>query len=233
MNSSIDEIKDTYSILQDFLFEKLIQDFQELNLIYNCAIKEVYTKLEILSEEFKVKRQRNPIEYMKTRVKSIQSTVEKLSRKGYETSIESIKTNLHDMAGIRVICSYVDDIYAIADMLISQNDITLIEMKDYIKNPKPNGYRSLHIIVQVPVFFSDHTELVKVEVQIRTIAMDFWASLEHKLHYKSNVAKCSLNIKNDLKECADIIAQTDMKMQSIHEIVEKLEDDVELRKIKI
>ncbi|HIT72906.1 MAG TPA: GTP pyrophosphokinase family protein [Candidatus Fimicola cottocaccae] len=226
-------ITNNYSLFPELPFEKLIRDFQELNLIYKCAIKEVYTKLEVLSEEFQVKRQRNPIEYMKTRVKSIQSAVEKVHRKGFDLSIESIRTNLHDMAGIRVVCSYVDDIYAIADMLTSQNDITLIEKKDYIKNPKPNGYRSLHLIVEVPVFFSDHTELVKVEVQIRTIAMDFWASLEHKLHYKSNVTKCSINIKNDLKECADIIAQTDMRMQSIHEMVEKLEDDIELKEIKI
>lgn len=226
-------IQSTSDIFNEPLFEKFIKDFQEFNLIYNCAIKEVYTKLEVLSEEFQIKRQRNPIEYMKTRVKSVHSAVEKVQRKGFEMSLASIKKNLHDMAGIRVVCSYVNDIYAIADMLTNQTDIKLLEKKDYIKNPKPNGYRSLHLIVEVPVFFSDHSELVKVEVQIRTIAMDFWASLEHKLHYKSTLAKSSLNIKNELKECADIISHTDMKMQSIHEMVEKLEDDTELKKIKI
>ena len=238
MKNAIDEITknyitNNYGLFQKLPFDKLIKDFQELNLIYKCAIKEVYTKLEILSEEFQIKRQRNPIEYMKTRVKSIQSIVEKMHRKGFELTVDSIKLNLSDIAGIRVICSYVNDIYAISDMLTQQNDIILIEKKDYIKNPKPNGYRSLHLIVEIPVFFSDHIENTKVEVQIRTIAMDFWASLEHKLHYKSHLTKSSLNIKKELKECADIISQTDIRMQNIHEIVEKLEDDIEIKRIKI
>ena len=191
-------------------------------LLYHSAVKEVKTKLEILDEEFKIKRKRNPIEYMKSRIKTPKSIMSKLERKGFEISIASAKNNLHDIAGVRVICSFVDDIYEVANTLIKQDDIILIEEKDYIKNPKPNGYRSLHLVVQVPVFFSEHVELVRVEVQIRTIAMDFWASLEHKLYYKTE-KNASLDIKHDLKECADVISSTDIKMQQIQRQVEFLD----------
>jgi putative GTP pyrophosphokinase len=201
--------------------EERIEEMNETLLIYRSAIKEVKTKLDILDDELKIKRKRNPIEYMKSRVKTPSSIMDKLRRKGLEMSIESAKKNLNDIAGIRVICSFVGDIYDIAKMLIRQDDITLIEEKDYISNPKPNGYRSLHLVVEVPIFFSDCAELVRVEVQIRTIAMDFWASLEHKLYYKTS-GESPVHITQDLKECADLIASTDMRMQDIQREVEKL-----------
>ena len=203
------------------MVEEKIEEMNETLLLYRSAIKEVKTKLDILDDELKIRRKRNPIEYMKSRVKTPGSIMEKLRRRGFEMSIESAKEKLDDIAGIRVICSFVGDIYDIAEMLTRQDDITLIEEKDYIKNPKPNGYRSLHLVVEVPIFLSDHEELVKVEVQIRTIAMDFWASLEHKLYYKKS-GESPVHITQDLKECADLIASTDMRMQDIQKQVEKL-----------
>ncbi len=208
------------NVSPEFVEEK-IEEMNETLLIYRSAIKEVKTKLDILDDELKIKRKRNPIEYMKSRVKTPGSIMEKLRRKGFEMSIESAKKNLNDIAGIRVICSFVGDIYDIAKMLIRQDDITLIEEKDYIKDPKPNGYRSLHLVIEVPIFFSDNVEQVRVEVQIRTIAMDFWASLEHKLYYKT-FGEGPIHITKDLKECADLIASTDMRMQDIQKEVEKL-----------
>ena len=201
--------------------EEKIEEMNETLLIYRSAIKEVKTKLDILDDELKIRRKRNPIEYMKSRVKTPGSIMDKLRRRGLEMSVDSAKENLNDIAGIRVICSFVGDIYDIAEMLKRQDDIILIEEKDYIKNPKPNGYRSLHLVVEVPIFFSDHAEPVRVEVQIRTIAMDFWASLEHKLYYKT-LGESPIHITNDLKECADVIASTDMRMQDIQREVEKL-----------
>ena len=158
---------------------------------------------------------------MKTRVKSPESIIKKIIKKGEKLSSDSIKENLNDIAGIRVVCSFIEDIYNIADMLKSQNDITLIKEKDYIKHPKANGYRSLHLVLEVPIFFSQHTENIRVEVQIRTIAMDFWASLEHKLYYKS-IGNSNADVSHDLKECADIIASTDIRMQEIQKKVENL-----------
>ncbi|WP_026887202.1 GTP pyrophosphokinase [Clostridium beijerinckii] len=209
------------NIISPELVEERIEEMNETLLIYRSAIKEVKTKLDILDDELKIKRKRNPIEYMKSRVKTPSSIMEKLKRKGFEMSIESAKKNLNDIAGIRVICSFVGDIYDIANMLIRQDDITLIEEKDYINRPKPNGYRSLHLVIEVPIFFSDHVEPVRVEVQIRTIAMDFWASLEHKLYYKTS-GDGPVHITQDLKECAELIASTDMRMQDIQREVEKL-----------
>ena len=203
------------------MVEEKIEEMNETLLLYRSAIKEVKTKLDILDDELKIRRKRNPIEYMKSRVKTPGSIMEKLRRRDFEMSIESAKKNLNDIAGIRVICSFVGDIYDIAEMLKRQDDIRLIEEKDYIKNPKANGYRSLHLVVEVPIFFSDHEELVRVEVQIRTIAMDFWASLEHKLYYKTS-GESPVHITQDLKECADLIASTDMRMQDIQKEVEKL-----------
>ena len=201
--------------------EEKIEEMNATLLIYRSAIKEVKTKLDILDDELKIRRKRNPIEYMKSRVKTPGSIMDKLQRKGLDMSTDSAKKNLNDIAGIRVICSFVGDIYDIAEMLKRQDDIKLIEEKDYIKNPKSNGYRSLHLVVEIPIFFSDHVEPVRVEVQIRTIAMDFWASLEHKLYYKTS-GESPLHITNDLKECADVIASTDMRMQDIQREVEKL-----------
>ncbi|WP_423231130.1 GTP pyrophosphokinase [Clostridium cavendishii] len=198
-----------------------MEKVQEMSMIYRSAIKEITTKLEVLDGEFKVKRKRNPIEYIKSRVKSLKSIIGKLERLDLEVSCESARSNLNDIAGVRVVCSFLSDIYEIAEMLKSQDDITVIAEKDYIKHPKPNGYRSLHLVLEIPVFFSEHVEYVPVEVQIRTIAMDFWASLEHKLYYKT-FEDVPISITSDLKECADVIASTDRKMQEIQRKVEKL-----------
>lgn len=193
--------------------------FQQVMMMYTCAIREVKTKLEVLNDELSVKNQRNPIEMIKSRVKKPKSIIEKLQRRGLEISLESVINNLDDVAGIRVICSFVDDIYEVADMLIRQDDIKVITIKDYIKNPKPNGYRSYHMIIEIPVFFSDRKKPMRVEVQIRTIAMDFWASLDHQLKYKKEFGD-SEEIGLELKECADIIAQTDIKMLDIRKRIE-------------
>ncbi len=160
------------------------QGFETFRHAYRAAIKEVRTKIEILSEDFAVRHDYNPIHHMERRLKSPESIEEKLQRYGKEISIESARENIMDIAGIRVVCNFIDDVYAIADMLMEQNDITLIAKKDYIENPKDNGYRSLHLVLSVPVFLLNGCESVPVEVQIRTVAMDFWASLEHQLRYK-------------------------------------------------
>ncbi|MCJ7835939.1 GTP pyrophosphokinase family protein [Cuneatibacter sp. NSJ-177] len=196
------------------LFLDQAVQYQELMMMYDCAIKEVRTKLEVLNSEFSVRYQRNPIEFISSRIKKPVSIVRKMRQRGLPLTFSSLEQNLNDVAGIRVICSFIDDIYAVADMLIRQDDVTLLEKKDYIKSPKENGYRSLHLIVEIPVFFSDHKRDMKVEVQIRTIAMDFWASLEHQLKYKKSIEDEEEIIK-ELRECADTIAATDARMLSI------------------
>lgn len=200
----------------------VVEEFFENMVIYNSAIKEVGTKLEILNDEFQSKKKRNPIEHIKSRVKKPRSILDKLERKGLPATIQSIRENLNDIAGIRVICSFISDIYMIANMLKAQDDLKLISEKDYIKHPKANGYRSLHLVLEVPVFFSDCTEYVRVEIQIRTIAMDFWASLEHKLRYKVK-SQIPESIAEELKDCADIISATDIRMEKIHTLVDQLE----------
>ena len=189
-------------------------------MMYACAIREVRTKLEVLNDELSVKNQRNPIEMIKSRVKKPMSIVEKLRRRGLEVSLESMAKNLDDVAGVRIICSFLDDIYEVAEMLVRQDDVNVIAVKDYIKNPKPNGYRSYHMIIEVPVFFSDSKKFMRVEVQIRTIAMDFWASLDHQLKYKKAVIDDDGTISHELKECADVIADTDEKMLRIRKRIE-------------
>lgn len=193
---------------------KAIREFLKTENLYLSATREITTKLEVLNDEFKNTKDRNPIQFIKTRIKTPKSIYDKLKRYGYEISKESARINLHDIAGVRVICSYIDDIYLIANLLTSQDDIELIRTRDYIKNPKPNGYRSLHLIVSVPVFLSDHKEAVKVEIQIRTIAMDFWASLEHEIAYKLDKKKTA-GLLNELKNCADVISDTDKRMQNL------------------
>ena len=192
--------------------------FLAIENLYVSATREISTKLENLNDEFKTNMDRNPIHEIKTRVKTPRSIMNKLLRKGHEISVESARTNLDDIAGVRVICSYIDDTRMIADLLTSQDDITLLRKSDYISNPKPNGYRSLHLVVTVPVFLLKSTEHVKVEVQIRTIAMDFWASLEHDLAYKLSKEKAGKLI-DELKECADVINQTDERMQKLFNIL--------------
>ena len=204
------------------LFAEEEERFQEMMMMYSCAIKEIKTKLQVLNDELSIKRQRNPIEFIKTRVKQPDSIASKLRRKGYPVTVQSVFENLSDVAGVRVICAFIDDIYKVADMLTAQDDIELIKRKDYIKNPKMNGYRSLHLIIEVPVFFSDHKEQIRVEVQIRTIAMDFWASLEHQLKYKKDIDDAE-SIMYELRACADVINRTDYHMQSLRDrIVENL-----------
>ena len=199
-------------------------DYRELMMMYTCAMKEIQTKFEVLNSEFNVRYSRNPINSMSTRLKRTVSIVEKLSRKGQAFTPENVERYLGDVAGVRVICSYVDDIYKIADSFVQQDDITLIERKDYIANPKPNGYRSLHLIVKVPVFFADQKREMKVEVQLRTIAMDFWASLEHQLKYKKEIPRQD-EIVTELKSCADAITAVENHMLSIREEIEECGDE--------
>ncbi len=186
--------------------------------IYRAAVREITTKLEILNDEFRTSRDRNPIHSISTRVKSPESILEKLARRGFPVGTDSARENLTDIAGVRVICPYIDDIYLIADLLLSQDDIEPVRVTDYIQNPKPNGYRSLHLIVTVPVFLSDRTERVKVEIQIRTIAMDFWATLEHELAYKL-AERSAADLAEELRTCADEIAGIDRRMQALHRLV--------------
>ena len=185
------------------------RQFQQAMMRYTCAIREVKTKLEVLNDELSVKNQRNPIEMIKSRVKKPKSIVEKLQRRGFEISLESMEKNLDDVAGIRIICSFLDDIYEVADMLIRQDDVKVIAVKDYIQNPKPNGYRSYHMIVEIPVFFSDRKKWMRVEVQIRTIAMDFWASLDHQLKYKKEVGDSSEPQLLEMARCSHRTGERD------------------------
>lgn len=212
-----------------------IVGYKEMMMIYACAIKEIRTRFDVLDTESRVRYQRNPISSVSTRIKSAASIAEKLERKQLGFSLENIEKNIYDVAGIRVVCSYIDDIYAIAEALLAQDDIRLVTRKDYIANPKPNGYRSLHLIVNVPVFFAKGKKEVNVEVQIRTIAMDFWASLEHQLKYKQDIPS-QQEIISQLKECAEISHATDEKMLNIRRQIEKesdspTEDDVLISKM--
>jgi putative GTP pyrophosphokinase len=193
-------------------------DWRACLLIYKFALDEVQTKLNILNEEFMVIHKRSPIEHIKSRVKTVESITEKLTRRGYDVSIENAEEYLNDIAGIRVVCSFYSDIYTIYDLLRKQSDIHIIEVKDYIKNPKTNGYRSLHLIIEIPVYLSYGLRRVRVEVQIRTIAMDFWASLEHKIYYKFNKSIPS-EIIGELKECADMVNYLDDRLLRINEKV--------------
>lgn len=197
---------------------KLKQEFTRFMMSYKFAMDEVKTKIDILNQEFNYIHEYNPIEHVKTRLKTPESILKKVYRKGYELSLDSIKENIHDIAGIRIICSFVSDIYKISQMLAKQEDIQVIMYKDYIKNPKPNGYRSLHLVVKVPVFMSDRVENVSVEIQIRTIAMDFWASLEHKIYYKYD-KDVPEDLIRQLKEAAEAAAELDKKMENIHKQV--------------
>lgn len=193
-----------------------LNEFDILMMRYDSAIREVRTKLEILNDELSLTNSQSPISSIQSRRKKTISIAEKLKRMDKDVTIQSIVDNLNDVAGIRVICAFLDDIYKIARMLAQQDDITLIEVKDYIRNPKPNGYRSYHMIVEIPVFFSNEKQPMRVEVQIRTVAMDFWASLEHQMKYKQDVEAAD-EIMGELKECADTIASTDLRMLKIRE----------------
>ena len=195
-------------------FYQLAFQYQEIMMLYESAIKQIETKLEILNKEYKVTGRRNPIETIKSRIKSPESIANKLQKKNLPVTFESMTNNLNDIAGVRVICPYISDIYTIKDILLKQPDITLIEEKDYIANPKESGYRSMHIVIEVPVYLSETQHNVKVEIQLRTIAMDFWASLEHQLRYKTT-SKVPDSIRRELKRCAETIAMTDQEMEEI------------------
>ncbi len=189
---------------------------------YRCAILEVETKFKVLNEQFSLELARNPIESIKSRLKSPESIIEKLMRKALPQSIDSIEENLYDVAGVRVICSFEDDIYMLADCLLKQDDVRLIEAKDYISHPKENGYRSLHLIIEVPIFLQNEKRLMKVEVQLRTIAMDSWANLEHKLRYKKHLSEeVTRMTEKELSECAQLSAQLDRKMQHIRDVIDR------------
>ena len=192
--------------------------YRELMSYYRCAMMEVSTKFNVLDEELSLQYDRNPIEAIKTRLKSPESIMDKLSRRGLPFSAESIEQNLNDIAGVRVICAYISDIYMLRDALLRQDDIVLLQEKDYIKNPKPNGYRSLHLIVETPIFLHDQKKQMRVEVQFRTMAMDWWASVEHKLRYKKPAAPEEVN--SELKECAEISADLDKRLGKLRQRTE-------------
>ena len=198
-----------------------MQPFINLMMYYECALMEIETKLKVLNTEFALRNNRNTFESIKCRLKKPISIVEKMRKKKLDMTIDNIENNLTDIAGIRVICSFPEDIYILSELLSKQDDINVVCVKDYIRNPKPNGYRSLHLIVEVPIFLSDEKRYMKVEVQFRTIAMDFWASLDHKLKYKKDNLKHPEIIAQELKKCADTITAMDYKMQEIRNMLEE------------
>ena len=205
-----------YARAKSFLFS-----FNKLMTYYKCGMMEIETKLNVLNEAFSHRLDRNPINSIKCRLKSPESIGMKLSKKGCRMTLDAIGATLSDIAGVRVTCPFIEDVYLLADALLKQDDIELLEAKDYIKNPKSNGYRSLHLIVIVPIFLPNEKQYVKVEIQLRTIAMDCWASLEHQLKYKKNIGSSTELIVSELKRCADEIASTDLTMQTIRELIEK------------
>lgn len=196
------------------------QDFLRMQHLYKSAVHEIKMRLEILNDEFSVTYSRNPIHHIESRLKSTESIVEKLERKGYPVTVESAKSNLNDIAGIRIVCNYIDDVYDVEKMITRMGDIELVKRQDYIKEPNYNGYRSLHLDVLVPVFLSDRSEKVAVEIQIRSVAMDFWASLEHDLRYKADKATLPEGINEEMLLCADEIAKIDRKMQDMYKRIQ-------------
>ena len=199
-------------------FNEGVTSWETVIFLYNSALKEVGTKVDILNDEFRHVHKYNPIEYIKSRIKSPESIVKKLKRHGYESTIENMVNHINDIAGIRVVCSFTSDIYRLAEMIGRQNDLTVVSIKDYIKNPKDSGYKSYHMLVTVPIFLSNGVVDTKVEIQIRTIAMDFWASLEHKIYYKFE-GNAPEYISRDLQECAGIVSMLDAKMLSLNEAI--------------
>jgi len=195
-------------------FYKMAFQFQQIMMIYESAIKQIETKLDILNKESSVNRTRNPISTVKSRIKSPESIAKKLEKKGLPVNFDSMMENLNDIAGVRVICPYISDIYSVRDMLLKQPDLTLIRQNDYIDKPKESGYRSLHLVMEIPVYLSKTEHNVRVEIQLRTIAMDFWASLEHQLHYK-NSAEVPDSVRRELFRVAETIAMTDREMEEI------------------
>lgn len=194
----------------------VVQKYKRLMAYYRCAMMEVETKFNVLNEEFSLRYDRNPINGIKSRLKRLDSIQEKLHRKQLPFDIQTIETHIHDVAGVRVVCAFVEDVYLLAEALLKQDDVMLIEKKDYIANPKPNGYRSLHLIVTVPIFLEHEKRVMQVEIQLRTIAMDFWASLEHQLRYKKDFVFTE-EMAQELRDCAQLSAQVDLRMDSLRE----------------
>ena len=207
------------NLLSDEMIELLkenIMPFNTLMAYYRCAIMEVETKFKVLNEEFSLQYDRNPIESIKSRIKSMDGIFKKAKKKNIPITMEGIEEGIRDIAGVRVICSFPEDIYMLADCLLKQDDVVLVERKDYIKNPKPSGYRSLHLIIEIPIFLQNEKRPMKVEVQLRTIAMDFWASVEHKLRYKKNIPDSEAEtLAVELSSYADQLAELDYKMEQI------------------
>ena len=219
-----DELIRRSLLSEEFLemIQKNKRPFDLLMSYYQCAVMEIETKFRVLNQEYSLEYDKNPIEGIKTRIKSYDSIVRKIRRKNIPMSLTAIEENIKDIAGVRVICSFPEDIYELADSFLRQDDIVLIEKKDYIENPKPSGYRSLHLIVQVPIFLQKNKKMVNVEVQFRTIAMDFWASLEHKIRYKKNIPEDkALYLQNEMLECAEISADLDRRMQNVRDVISK------------
>ncbi|HIY59114.1 MAG TPA: GTP pyrophosphokinase family protein [Candidatus Eisenbergiella pullistercoris] len=212
--------------------EDQVDSWQEAMLVYHAALKQINTKLEILNDEFQHVHRYNPIEHIKSRIKTSESIVKKLRRYGYESTIENMVKYINDIAGIRVICSFTSDIYRIADMLRSQSDVRVISVKDYIRHPKESGYKSYHMLVTVPVYLSDRIVDVKVEIQIRTVAMDFWASLEHKINYKFE-GKAPEHIRRELVECAKMVSQLDARMLALNEEIQSLGGEKEQEAVSL
>lgn len=192
--------------------------------LYDSAVRALKLKFEVLNNEFSVLYARNPIHHIESRLKSADSIIAKLIKKGYPVSIESAKKNVNDIAGVRVVCHYIDDVYSVADMLLRQSDLEIVKRQDYIKTPNYNGYRSLHLDIKVPVYLSDRTEYVIAEVQIRTIAMDFWASLEHDIRYKADKSKLPVGINEEMLECSNKIAEIDEEMQDMYKRIKGAEE---------
>lgn len=200
-----------------------VTSWNTVMLLYDSAIKKMRTKVEILNDEFQQVHQYNPIEYIKTRTKTADSIVKKLKKNGYEVSIQNMIDHCNDIAGVRIVCSFSADIYEIAEMIGRQTDVTVISIKDYIKNPKESGYKSYHMLVTIPIYLSDRTVDTKVEIQIRTIGMDFWASLEHKIYYKFE-GKAPAYISRDLRECSEIVSMMDTKMEMLNDAIMKTKE---------
>ncbi len=216
ISEALDELRKIDAKDVDAISERL-NDFSTMMAYYRCAIMEIETKFNVLNEEFSLQYDRNPINGMKSRLKSLASIKGKMEKKGLPFTVEDIEENINDIAGIRVICSFPNDVYMLADALLKQDDITLVKKKDYIEKPKQNGYRSLHLIVSVPIFLAKEKRPMKVEIQLRTIAMDFWASLEHQLRYKKDF-EFTENMAKELLYCADLSAELDSKMESLRKL---------------
>lgn len=213
-----EELKKQEIMSEGFLgmVESELTSYRELMTYYRCAMMEVETKFKVLNQELSLTYDHNPIETIKTRLKTESSIANKIYTRNLPLSVNSIESNIFDIAGIRIICSFIEDIYELADCFLKQDDIKLIEIKDYIKEPKPSGYRSLHLIIEVPIFLKNEKRNMKVEVQMRTIAMDFWASLEHKIRYKKELDPKDLEfLSQELEDCANISANLDIRMQAV------------------